>query len=280
MIRPFFLLFASTFLFSACSSFFYYPDRTLIFPPSKIGLKEKEIAFKSSDGTQLYGWFFKSLTHGKPKGTIIQFHGNGENMSSHYLSLIWLTKVGYQLFVFDYRGYGKSEGVPSQEGTYLDGLAALDQAWKLHQEKSPKGKFVVYGQSLGGAVAMRSVQDFKQKDKVDLLVMDSTFVSYQRIARRKMQSSWATWLFSPLAWLLVSDSYAAEDALEENKIPLLVIHDDKDPAVPYQCGLDIYEGAHSKKEFWKTSTGKHIAIFESKKEQERFEKYLNGLSTR
>jgi hypothetical protein len=181
-------------------------------------------------------------------------------MSSHYLSLAWLVEQGYQLVAFDYRGYGKSEGDPSQKGTYFDALAALNLAWKFHQENHAQ-HFIVFGQSLGGAIAARALQDFPQKDHVDLLVLDSTFTSYKSVARRKMASFWLTWPLSPLASLLVSDEYNAEDALKTNRSPVLIIHDKEDPVLPFSCAEDSYKLVTAKKDFWVLDQGAHIGAF-------------------
>ncbi|MFL5815611.1 MAG: alpha/beta hydrolase [Bdellovibrionia bacterium] len=262
--RNFSCLSLSTFLAlgtSSCSSLFYFPSHTLYYSPKRLGYEAKQVSFHAQDGTTLYAWLFKPPEGSTPpRGTIIQFHGNAENMSSHYLSLAWLVEQGYQLVAFDYRGYGKSEGDPSQKGTYLDALAALDLAWKFHQENHAQ-HFIVFGQSLGGAIATRALQDFPQKDKVDLLVLDSTFTSYKSVARRKLASFWLTWPISPLGGLLVSDSYNAEDALKDNKSPVLIIHDRSDPVMPFSCGEDSYRLATAKKEFWQLDQGDHIAAF-------------------
>jgi fermentation-respiration switch protein FrsA (DUF1100 family) len=252
------LLFPLSFL--SCSSLFYYPSRQFYYSPKRLGYEAHEIPFKSRDGKQLYGWYFPVPQGAGIKGTIIQFHGNAENMSSHYLSLAWLAEQGYQLFTFDYRGYGKSEGEPTQQGTYDDALAALDQAWKLHAEKAAR-RFIIDGQSLGGAIAMRASADFAHKSEVSLIVLDSTFVSYKSVARKKLASFWLTWPFSWLGDLLVSDEYSAEKALQENQTRLLVIHDENDPAVPFSCSEDFYPLAKSPKDFWKPHDGRHIAAF-------------------
>lgn len=264
-------------LFS-CSGVFYQPDRNLHYPPEQFQLNPQNIQFLSGDGTHLTGWFFVTKQN-PPKGTLIQFHGNAENISSHYLSLIWMIQSGYNLFVFDYRGYGRSEGNPTQEGTYLDALAALNEGWRLHQlsHKSPQKQFIVYGQSLGGAIAMRALTDFDKKDKVDLVVMDSTFLSYRAIARKKLTEHWYTWPLSPLATLLVSDDYSAEKALTDNKIPLLVIHDKMDPVVPFSCGQEIFDNATSEKHFWILNNGKHISFFSPEYVENR-SKFLDFLS--
>jgi uncharacterized protein len=256
-------------LLTSCSGLFYQQDRVLYYLPHRVGYEAHEVTFTASDGTKLVGWFFPAhslhLPPPRPKGTIIQFHGNAENMSSHFISLAWVVDHGYNFFTFDYRGYGKSEGSPDQKGTCLDGLAAIDEAWKLHQESGASsgfGRFVVYGQSLGGAIALRALQDSPHRSEVSLLVMDSTFVSYQTVAHKMMARFWLSWPLQWLPYLLVSDQYSAETALKEWKKPLLVIHDQRDPAVPFSMGEQIYADSGSKdKEIWALNQGMHIGTF-------------------
>lgn len=266
--RPFFAfrvlpaLLLLSFLLPACSSLFYYPSRVQFFDPAKMGFPPREVNFTASDGTKLFGWFFAARVkdHRPVQGTIIQFHGNAENLSSHFLSLLWAVEHGYNLFTFSYRGYGKSEGEPNQKGTYLDGLAALEQAWRLN---GGAPRFIVHGQSLGGAIAARALADFPHKDQTSLLVLDSTFASYQDVARRKLASHWLTWVFSPLAMVLVSDSYSAEESIRELRTPLLVIHDREDPAVPIAASEEFFdEATHTPwKQFWKLDQGRHVGAF-------------------
>jgi len=203
---------------SGCSTVFYQPDHAYYFPPERFNLRPRQIQFQASDGTRLIGWFFaaKMNKDEHPKGTIVQFHGNAENMSSHYLSLAWITARGYNLFTFDYRGYGQSDGNPDQAGLYRDALAALAQSWRFHIEsKAPR--FAVVGESLGGAVAMRALPDWLPHTRIDLIVMDSTFLSYRQVARRILARHWYTWLLQPLAYLLISDEYSATSAAAENR---------------------------------------------------------------
>lgn len=241
-----------------CSSLFYFPDHELHYDPRKFGRTPVEVAFEAEEGFQLYGWFFESQRQ-PALGTVVQFHGNAQNMSSHYLSLLWIVEHGYNLFSFDYRGYGKSQGKPDQRGTVQDGLAALDQAWKLHSP--PGSQFIVYGQSLGGVIAFKALSYFKHRNEVNLVVMDSTFASYKRVARSLLAQSWFTWILSPLAGILVSNEYGIDDILEDNTIPLLVIHDQRDPTVPYSNGQDIFSRNKGTKNFWILNEGLHGGIF-------------------
>lgn len=262
---------------SGCSSVFYQPDRNMYYPPERAGFNPREVWFASGDGTRLHGWLFPALGIGarRPKGTVIQFHGNAENISSHYASLVWLTRQGYDLFTFDYRGYGKSEGEASPEGVYKDSLSALDVGYEAHRARRT-GKFIVYGQSLGGAIAMRAMKDFRFAGETRLVVMDSTFLSYDTVARQTLAKFWLTWLFSPLGPLLVSDKYAPEQVVGTLKTPLLVIHDRRDPVVKFENGREIVDKYAGQKEFWELDQGRHIAIFSEPAGRERFVRYLDS----
>ncbi|HXH76405.1 MAG TPA: alpha/beta hydrolase [Bacteriovoracaceae bacterium] len=254
------------FLSSGCSGVFYQPSRNHFTEPAQFKLKHQEVFFESSDGTKLHGWFLPT-TSKKPKGTIIQFHGNAENLSTHYLSLIWLIEQGYNLFTWDYRGYGKSEGKPSQAGIYLDALAALMKGRELH---AGKGLLIVYGQSLGGAVSLRALPDFKYVNEINILVHDSGFASYQDVGFSVLKSRWFFWPFSPLAFLLVSDEYAGEKVLSKIHLPTLVVVGEKDPVVSAKLGKETYKKIPSyRKWLWILPEGRHIDVFHHGEERYR-----------
>ncbi len=196
------------------------------------------------------------------KGTIIFFHGNAENISSHFLNLAWITHEGYNLFIFDYRGYGASEGKVDQKGIFEDSFAALEKGLELHQSISPKGKLIVYGQSLGGIISLRALADWEHTSRVNLIVQDSAFLSYQDIAFDKLKSFWPTYLLSPLAYLLVSDKYASDKVLYKFSNPLLVISGEKDIVVPFKFSKEIYKKSKSEKKwFWEIKNGTHSDVF-------------------
>jgi fermentation-respiration switch protein FrsA (DUF1100 family) len=272
------LLFFVLIFISGCNSLFYYPDSSIYFLPKQAGLSApQELNFTASDGVHLHGWFFKTQRP-SPLGTIIQFHGNAQNSTSHFVSLAWLVNEGYDFFTFDYRGYGDSDGEPSPKGTYLDGLSALKEAY--HLKRSEK-HFIVYGQSLGGAIAARAVQDWEHRDQISLLVLDSTFSSYKTVARRVALRHWFTWPLSPVAWLIMSDQYSTEKFISEATQPLLIIHDKLDPVVPFACGEDIFLNANKniRKDFWILNDGFHVGIFGIRfsENRKRFLNYVNAL---
>ncbi len=262
-MRFFLIIFGLVFL-QSCSHLFYHPSDRHFVDPKQFKLKYENVFFKSKDGVQLHGWFFRSKTN-KSKGTIIQFHGNAQNISTHFFSLIWLIDHGYNFFTFDYRGYGKSDGKPSQAGLYQDALAALEIGHELN-ELNGKGKFIVYGQSTGGAVALRALPDSKHYNDISLIVMDSAFASYKDIAFDKLKSVWFLWPISPLAFVLVSDEYAADEVFDKITKPTLVIVGMKDTVVPAKFGKEIYKGVKTKdKWLWKLPNGSHIDAYHHEK---------------
>ncbi|NUM89264.1 MAG: alpha/beta hydrolase [Bdellovibrionales bacterium] len=241
---------------SGCSSLLYYPDRTLHHEPAKIGLKPEEVYFESKAGPQLFAWYFRNRVGERPRGVVVQFHGNGENLSSHYLSLAWVLDHGYDLLAFDYQGYGRSEGTPSPEGTVRDGEAALELAARRAGAGVP---IHVYGQSLGGAIALRTILDNKGKYPVHSVVVEGSFASYRRVARDVMSRAILTWPFQWMAWIVMSDKHAPERDLEKlSPIPLLVIHGAKDSTIPLSLGENLFERSRPPKKMVIVPEGKHL----------------------
>jgi uncharacterized protein len=243
---------------SGCSSLLYQPVREQIYDPAPLGFEYEEIIFPSTDGIQLNAWHFKSKLKKSPKAVIVFFHGNGENLTTHFATLAWILQYEYDYMIFDYRGYGKSEGSPSPEGTVKDGVAAIQyasQRWK-------NIPIVVLGQSLGGAVAIRSVVELTQKVPIKLVVIDSSFLSYRKVGQKVLSHHWFTWILQPFAGLFLSDTWAPEGRVSKiSPIPMIVIHGKKDQIVDYDLGEEVYRLALDPKEFWSIQDGKHTDVF-------------------
>lgn len=251
------LIIAIALLASGCSHLLYYPTQHQHYDPKKFKLNPKDVWFKSEKGDDLHAWYFESKQ--KPsKGTIVFFHGNAQNLSSHFANLIWLPEQGYSYFIFDYPGFGQSPGKPNPENTVLAGKAAIRWVYE-NLDKRP----IVLGSSLGGAIAQRAVLDLKNEIPFRALVLDSTFNSYQSIARKKLSSSWVTWAFQPFVYVLLSDRWTAdEDDLKKlSPIPVLVVHGDQDTIVEPEFGEEIFEYLAQPKEFWKINGGLHTDVF-------------------
>ncbi|MEK6555868.1 MAG: alpha/beta fold hydrolase [Bdellovibrionota bacterium] len=244
-------------LVTACSTLLYYPSDLMYVEEDSMNPKPTEWAFKSRDGQDLYGWYFTSP---KPtKGVIILFHGNGENRSSHFASLYWAVDEGYDLFVFDYPGYGKSYGKPTPQSTVDAGVGALIA---LH-EKKPKLPMIVYGHSLGGAVAMRAVYETRGIVHPRLLVVSSSFISYRKAVQKVLAHHWGTWLFQPVA-LGFSDKWSPKKVIKELGVPLVVIHSKDDEIIPFSLGEDVYREAAEPKEFWPIEKATHNHVLDLK----------------
>ncbi len=248
----------SFFLFFSCTHLFFQPDHFLYAPPEKLNLTYENILFDSKDGTRLHSWFLHSPIKEGREGLVVLFHGNAQNLSSHYLSVSWLVQYGYDVWVWDYRGYGLSQGEANSRGVYEDAQAALGYVEKLYSKKDYKNLILV-GQSLGGNILTRALSEYPYQDKVDLLVLDSTFLSYQEMAKNRLKSVWFLWPFNFLSSLLISDEYSAKGHIKKIKIPTLVIHGKKDPVVPFIFGEEIYRELEvNPKDFWAREEGKHI----------------------
>jgi uncharacterized protein len=241
-------------LLTSCSSLLYYPSKEELVYRNRMPIKPEDVYFPSEDGAKLHAWYFHSTVADTSDYTILMFHGNAQNLTTHFFTLFTAPSQGYDYLIFDYHGYGESEGKPSPLATVEDGRAAL--RWLA--KKQPGKPIVVFGQSLGGAVALRTVLDMKNEVPVKLVVVDSTFASYRSAGRSVLAHSWITWLFQPLGWLLLSDKEAPEDDLGKlAPTPLIVIHGTKDQTIDFALGQKLYSEASEPKEFWEVPGGRH-----------------------
>ena len=259
-----------------CSSFFYYPTKNHIFlDPKKIGYEPEDVYFTDVGNRKLHGWWFPSAK--KPaKATVVFFHGNAENLSSHFLQLAWLTDSGYNLFIYDFPGYGYSEGKPNPQSCVESGYAAVD--WVVNRT-SKNEPLVIYGQSLGGIIALRTALDKKSNLNLKLVVADSTFSSFQTIAKGKLSQSWLTWLLQPLSYILLSDNWAPKNLKDLSPIPTLVIHGQLDRGVEPEHGEKIFAELSEPKTIWRIPDGTHIDVYwrHNRKYRTQFLDYLKSL---
>lgn len=222
-------------LLAGCvQSMFYHPDSVRYETPDALGVRYESVQFASADGTRLSGWFLPAEGRQNPKeakGTVVHFHGNAQNMSAHWRFVAWLPKQDYNVFVFDYRGYGQSEGQPEPKGVFEDSNAALDHV-RARGDVDPARLFV-FGQSLGGTNAI-AVVGAGNRAGVRAAAIESTFYSYSAIANDKLQG----------AGLLVSDAYAASKYVAAvSPIPLLLIHGTADQVIPFAHSRRLFADA-------------------------------------
>lgn len=229
-------------LWSFGDRLFYYPTRRDHGAAAELEAQPKDVWLQAPDGPRLHAWWLAPF--GKHRGTVVYCHGNAANVTLHARYTEWMCKRGYAVLIFDYRGYGRSEGRPTREGTVTDALAAIDHAL----QKDP-GRTIVFGHSLGGAIAIAAAA---QRPQVRAVVAESTFPRYRAIAAASAPMLRA---FVPL---FISDGQDAADYLPKLAgRPLLVIHGEDDHIVPVQLGKDLFEAASEPKQLWLVPGARH-----------------------
>lgn len=213
-------------------SMVYVPEKTITHNPNNIGLEYEEVAVRTKDGLSISGWYIPAKNE---KAVILFCHGNAGNISNRLDSIRIFNNLSLSVMIFDYRGYGKSEGRPSEAGTYLDAEAAWD--YLINVKKIPPDRIIVYGRSLGGAVAAEVVL----RRSPAALIMESGFTSVPDLGQK---------IYPWLPVKLISKfHYATVDKIGTIRCPKLIIHSRKDDIIPFEHGRALYEKASPPKEF-------------------------------
>jgi uncharacterized protein len=220
-----------------------------IFQPAKYPAGEwdqtavlvQDAHFAADDGTRLHGWY---VVHEQPKGHALLLHGNAGNVTLLAQTLRTLNRRhNLAVLALDYRGFGKSEGKPSEEGLYQDARAA--RRWLAEKEQISEADVILMGVSLGGAVAV----DLAARDGARGLVLANTFTTLPAAAQRQMP-----WL--PMN-LILSTRFNSLAKISDYQGPLLITHGDADEVVPYKQGQALFEAAPGPKKFITAQGGKH-----------------------
>lgn len=239
-------------LLTACAEpFFFHPDKQTYTLRQSLSPAVEDVFFESA-GSKLHGWWM-SAGEGA-RATVVHAHGNAANVSNHAPQVAWLAKEGFNVLSFDYRGFGYSDGVPSLDGVVADTRAALDEA----RRRQPGLPLILLGQSLGGATAIRAVAEEPLDGDIRLLVVDSAFASYRGIVRDATQASVLA-LIAPLAAsTLPSGSRDPAQAMAKLRLPVLILHGEKDRVVPVEHGERLLAAAAGPKEFIRIPQGRHL----------------------
>jgi uncharacterized protein len=224
-------LFICLFMWAVQRHLMYRPA-TDIGSPESYGLTQcTDIRLQAEDGVHVQVWYRAAHT-GFP--TIIFFHGNGGNLAHRSPYFRALTDVGFGLLALDYRGYGKSEGSPSEEGFYRDARAAVNYA--VHMQHIPPGEIVLYGESIGTGVAVQMATEYDAA----ALIVQSPFTSAENIAKDRYP-----WL--PVHYL-IRDRYDSLSKISRVQEPLLLLHGEDDTVVPVEEGKALFASANSPKQ--------------------------------
>ena len=217
--------------------FIYFPERELISSPGDAGLEYESVFFEASDGVKFHGWFVP----GDGEVTLVWFHGNAGSISHRVENISMLhRRVGAGIFIFDYRGYGRSSGAVSEKGTYLDAEAAIEYL-RSRPDVGADGKLVLFGRSLGSAVAV----EMAVRHKVHAIILESPFASIRDMARRAYP-----YLPSRVLVRMVKARYDSISKIRSVHSPLMVVHGDRDDIVPIDTGRALFDAANEPKRFY------------------------------
>ena len=233
----------AVFLYVFQARLVYFPSGAIERTPGDVGLAYRDADIVTKDGVKLHGWY---VPVSNARGTILVCHGNAGNISHRIETILIFNRLGLNTLIFDYRGYGLSEGNPTEPGTYADAEAAL--AWIEEHCGVPPGEVVVFGRSLGGAVAAC----LASKSQPKALILESTFTSAPDMARQLYP-----WIPIRLLSRFYYDTLAK---VREIHCPLLVVHSPDDDLIPFSHGRALFEAAPEPKEFF-TIGGDHNSGF-------------------
>ena len=220
------------------SRLIYFPSRGYEYTPADVGLLYEDLVLETEDGVKIAAWYIGGSGE---RGSLIFCHGNAGNMADRMVDITTLHHMGFNVLMFDYRGYGGSEGSPTETGTYLDGEAAWNYLTVTRGEEP--SRITIFGRSLGGAVAI----ELATHHQPAALVVESSFTSIVDIGR----------LHYPLLPINMLVTYRYESIAKVPTIlcPKLFVHAKDDTLIPISIGRKLYDAAAHPKRFIETPGG-------------------------
>ncbi len=221
------------------SSFIYFPSRNIVLTPQSAGLDYENVYLFTDDDVRLHGWYVPAED---ARGTLLFFHGNAGNISGRLESIKLFHSLGLNIFIIDYRGYGKSEGSPSEVGTYRDAKAAWQYLTEV--QEIPPDQIVLFGRSLGGGVAAWLASEVD----AGAVVLESVFTSAVDLASEMYR-------IIPVR-LLMHIQYPVMSYVEQFTMPVMIAHSPGDEVIPYHHGQKVFDHAAEPKT-WMEMQGGH-----------------------
>ena len=224
---------------------FYLPTRDQPQTPARWNFAYEDVDFESADGTPLHGWFLPARA-ARPVGTVVFSHGNTGSLGHHIGFVMWFVEAGYHVFMYDYRGFGKSGGEVDRRGMIEDVQAAFQYVGARRDVDAQR--LVSYGHSMGGAKSITAMAEARPEG-LRAVIIDGTFSSYREMAR----------VFAgDLGVNLTTDRYSPiAHVAGLSPVPLLVVHGVRDEVVPIAQGRKIYEAAGNPKTLFDVADGRH-----------------------
>lgn len=229
------------------NQFIFFPDRDVTRAPDDVGLHYEDAWFTATDGARLHGWFIPAPGD-ESADTLVWFHGNAGNIADRIDNLLLLTRrLSVNVFIFDYRGYGNSDGKPSERGLYADGEASL--AYLRERGDVDMNRLTLFGRSLGCAVAV----ELATRHPVKTVILESPFTSIDAMARR-MRGRLTSLI--PTSWL-VRSKFDSLSKIGNIHSPILLLHGDKDDIVPIEMAHELFAAANAPKRFYPIAGAGH-----------------------
>lgn len=235
-----FLAFAA-YLYFTQSKMIFYPTAEFVVTPEEIGVEAEDVYIPVAINEKIHGWYFLSPDSAGPRSDLVFlfFHGNGGNISHRFATVSALTEMGLNLFMIDYRGYGKSDGDASEENMYDDATAAYH--WLINEKHYRPDQIIIFGRSLGGAVAI----ELATREKCRSLLVESSFTSIYDMARKLFP-------YFPVKFLLRFD-FDSLDRIGRTACPVGIVHSPEDDVIPYEMGQKLFAAANEPKRFLRVS---------------------------
>jgi uncharacterized protein len=234
----------------------FFPMNEVFSTPDAVGLPYESVFFKTQDNLKIHAWFLPAASQVEEKNVVLFCHGNAGNISHRVEKLHILHELDISIFIFEYRGYGQSEGKPSEGGLYKD--AAAGYQWLISEKGYRPEQIIVYGESIGGAVAI----DLASRVQVSAVITEEAFTSIRGMVKA---------LYPVLPPFMVKTRMDSLSKLRQVDVPKLFIHAPEDEIVPFWMGKELYEKAKPPKKFLQVRGSHNSAFYESR------DKILQGI---
>jgi len=226
----------------ACTSLIFRPQSQHEPLSKEIDTLKEDFYFKSLDDTNLHGWYLPSKRDPlKPKKTILYLHGTTKNISRHIGFVSWLPDQGYEVYIFDYRGYGKSEGSANLEDIFTDISSAIGFVTRQIGEKQT---IVVMGHSLGASMGIYTLSQYEHKDLIESFIALSAFSDYQLVTKDFLDNYWFAWPFQWPLSLTINNKYRPLDYVSSlSPIKTYFLHGKNDEIIRSYHSVKLFEAA-------------------------------------
>ena len=210
----------------------FFPGKRIVETPGTIGLHYEDVYLVMDDEKKVHGWY---IPHPDAKATLLFFHGNAGNISHRLDSISIFHDLGLSVFIIDYRGYGRRDGRPSEQGTYMDALAAWN--YLVDERRLRPDEIIVFGRSLGGGVAAA----LSARITPAAVILESTFTSVKELGKHYYP-------YLPVSWI-ARIRYPVDEHIKSFDCPVLIIHSHQDDVVPFRHGQRLFATAREPKMF-------------------------------